>query len=112
MLQQAQAREITRARPNFQILARHRFEIVIEHVGLRRDHDLKRTRLAQEIRRKNFNRRARRLRADRADGAREVFCAAVGEIVAIDRRDDDVLKPQLRDRIADLRRFVAVERAR
>ena len=38
--------------------------------------------------------------------------AAVGEIVAIDRGDDDMGEAELRDRLADVRRLVRIERAR
>ena len=40
-------------------------------------------------------------RADGADGRGEVRCAAVVEIVAIDRGDDHMRKPELRRRLAD-----------
>ena len=49
--------------------------------------------------------------ADGADGGGEMLRAAVGEIVAVDRGDDDVGKPELRRRFADMRGLVRVERA-
>ena len=50
--------------------------------------------------------------ADRADGVGEMLRAAVGEIVAIDRRDNDVRKAELGGCLADTRRFIRIERTR
>ena len=49
LLQQPDRGEVARAGPHGEILRRHGFEIVIEHVGLGRDHGLDRAVLAQEI---------------------------------------------------------------
>ena len=54
-LQQPQRMEIARARPHREIKRRHGFEIVVEHVGPGRDHDLQRAVLAQEIGRQHFD---------------------------------------------------------
>ena len=72
---------------------------------------LERAVLAQEIGRQDFDGRLRAALADGADGLGEMPRAAVGEIVAVDRGDDDVLEAQLGDRLADVRRLVRVERA-
>ena len=58
-LEQPQRSEIARARAHGQILRRHGFEIVVEHVRLRRDDRLERPLLAQEIRRQDLDRRLR-----------------------------------------------------
>ena len=56
LLQQADRMEIARARPHGQIARRHGFEIVVEHVGLGRDHLFERAVLAQKIGRQHFDR--------------------------------------------------------
>ena len=87
--------EIARARPHGQIARRHRFEIVVEDVGLRRDDRLDRAVLAQEIGREHLDRRGRAARADRADGCAKCCAPPSAKIVAVDRGDDDVGKPEL-----------------
>ena len=97
--------EIARAGPHGEIVRRHGFEIVVEHVGPRRDHFFERAVLAQEIRRQHFDRRRRAARADGADGLREMLGAAVIEIVAIDRGDDDMRQAELGRRFRDMLRL-------
>ena len=111
-LQQPDRMEIARAGPNGQIVRRHGFEIVVEHVGLCRDDDLQRAVLAQEVGRQDFDRRCRRRRADGANNLRKMLGAAVVEIVAVDRGDDDMGQAHLLHRIGDARRLVVVERGR
>ena len=53
----------------------------------------------------------RRVLADGADGVGEMLRAAVGEIVAVDRGDDDVREAELGGRFADVRGFARIERA-
>jgi len=90
LLQQAQRMEVARARPHREIERRHRFEIVVEHVGFRRDDDLDRAVLAQEIGREDFDRRVGSVPANGGDGVGEMLRAAVGEIVTVDRGNDNV----------------------
>ena len=89
-LQQPQRMEIARARPHREIERGHGFQIVVEHVGLGRDHDLQRAVLAQEVGRQHLDGGLRATLADGADGVGEMLGAAVGEIVAVNRGDDDV----------------------
>ena len=110
-LQQPDRMEIARARPHAEITRRHGFQIVVEHVGLRRDHDLERAFLAQEVRRQDLDRGGRAARADRADGLGKMLGAAVGEIVAIDRGDHDMGEPELEGRFRDVLRLARIERA-
>ncbi len=49
--------------------------------------------------------------ADRQDRLDEMLRAAVVEIVAVDRGDDDMLEAELGDRIGDVLRLVRIERA-
>ncbi len=109
-LQQPHRMEVTRARTHGEIARGPRFQIVIEHIGLRRHHDFKRTVLAQEIRRQDLDGRARAARADGADGLREMLGAAVGEIVTIHRSDDDMGEPKLECGLRDMFRFQRIER--
>ena len=46
------------------------------------------------------------------DHAREMLGAAIREVVAIDRRDDDVIEAHLPDGFGDARRLVGIERHR
>ena len=110
-LQQPDRVEIARARPHREIERRHGFEIVVEDVGPRRDHHFERAVLAQEIRRQDFDRGRRAARADGADDLREMLGAAVGEIVAIDRGDDDMGEAELAGRLRDMLRLGGIERA-
>ena len=89
-----------------------RFEIVVEHVGLRRDDDFERAGLAQKIRRQHLDGRRRADAPDRFDHLREMARAAVGKIVAIDRGDDDMREAELGDGVGDARGLVRIERAR
>ncbi len=57
-LQQADRVEIAGAGPHRQIFRGHRLQIVVEHVGPGRDHDLQRAVLAQEIGRQHLDGRA------------------------------------------------------
>ena len=104
--------EVARAGPHRQIVRRHGFEVVVEHVGPRRDHFFHRAGLAQKIRRQHFDRRLRAARADGADHRGEMRGPAVVEIVAIDRGDDDVGEAKLGGRLGDMRRLGAIKRAR
>ncbi len=111
-LQQADRMEIARARPHGEIVRRHRFEIVVEDVGPRRDDRFERAVLAQEVRRQHLDRRSRAACADSADGVGEMLRAAIVEIVAIDRGDDDVGKPELGGGVGDMLRLGGIERLR
>jgi hypothetical protein len=53
-----------------------------------------------------------RARADRADHLGEMPGAAIGKIVTIDRSHHDMYEPELRNRIGNALRLLAVERAR
>ena len=110
-LQQPDRMEIARARTHAEIARRHGLQIVVEDVGLGRDHDFERAVLAQEIGRQDLDRGGRASRADGADGLREMLGAAVGEIVAIDRGDHDMGEPELEGRFRDMLRLRCIERA-
>ena len=92
-IKQTQRMKIARPRANARIQARHGFGVVIEDVRPGLYHGFKRAGLAHEIGRKYFDRRAGVRFANGANATREMLCAAVGQIVAINRRNDDMLKP-------------------
>ena len=50
LLQEPERGEVARAGPHRQVVRRHGLEVVVEDVGLRRDHGLDRAVLAQEVR--------------------------------------------------------------
>ena len=95
LLQQPQRGEVARARADLEIEPRHRLEVVVVDVGPRLHHGLDRALLAQEVGGEHLDGGRRRARPDGADGLREMLGAAVGEIVAVDRGDDDVLQASL-----------------
>ena len=67
-------------------------DVVVEDVGPLGDHDGEGLLLdAEEVGRQDLDRRAGHLVPERADRRRVVAGAAVGDVVAVDRRDDHVL---------------------
>ena len=65
---------------------------------------------AEEVGRQHLDRRGRQLRAERADRRRVVPGAAVGDVVAVDRGDDDVLELHLGRRLREPQRLERVDR--
>ena len=105
--------EIARTGAHFEIEARHRFKIVVEHIRPRLDHLFQGAgRAFQEIGRQNFNRGARCAVTDGADGLGEVFGPAIVQIVAVHRGDDHMFQTQLADRMGHLARLKRVQRLR
>ncbi len=95
-----------------QVVRRHGFQIVVEHIRLGGDNALQGARLAQEVRRQDFDRCCRRGGADRPDHLLEMLSTAVFQIVAVDRGDDDVGKAHLLHGLGDVLRLCHVERVR
>ncbi|ABA51028.1 hypothetical protein BURPS1710b_0627 [Burkholderia pseudomallei 1710b] len=111
ILQELQRMRIVRAGARLLVQARHRFEIVVHHVGRRRVQDRERTvEAATEVRRQDLDARRGRLLAHFADALDEVAGAAVAQIVAVDARDHHVLELERRDRAREVLRLVCVER--
>ena len=94
--------KIARARPDCQIERRDGFQIVIEYVGLSLDNNFQRAVLAQKIRREHLNCRLWAACTDSADGVGKMLRPTVGEVIAIDRRDDDVSEAELGSRLGDM----------
>ncbi len=111
-LQQPQRMEVARTGADPEIERGHRLEVVVVDVGRGLDDRLQRAVLAQEVRGQHLDGGLRRQRADGADGGREMRAAAVGKIVAVDRRDDDVIEPQLGHRLRHVLGLRRIERAR
>ena len=93
------------------VQASHRLDVVVEHLRPLGEHDPERLLLdAEEVRRQHLDRGVRQLRLQRADGRREVTRALVGQVVAVDRRDDDVPELHLRGRVREAERLERIGR--
>src|SRR5205085_552824 len=77
------------------------FEVVVEHVGPRRDHLLDCAALAQKIGCEHFDGGRGAASSERADHCGEMRGPTVIEVVAVDRGHDDVLEPKCRGRCGD-----------
>ncbi len=82
-LEQAQRVEVARTRTNGQVERWHGLEIVVEHIRACRDNLFEGAFLLEEVRRQHLDRGAGRGGADGPDGAGEVPCAAVVQVIAI-----------------------------
>ena len=112
VLQEPQRVEIARTRPDGEIERGHGFEIVVEHVGLRRDHGFERgVAFFEEVRGQYLNGSGGRGGADGADRGGEMRGASVGEVVAVHRRHDNMLKPERGDRFGHMLRLRLIQRA-
>ncbi len=112
-LQQPQRGIVARARTDCRVKARNGLQIVIIDVGPRRDDHLDRPlMLVAEVRRQDFDRRAGRGAAQRLDHLHELRRAAIGQIVAVDRGDDDMFQPHFGGGIGQILRLVDVNLAR
>ena len=86
-------------------------DVVVEDLGPRGEHRLERLLLdAEEVGRQNLDRCLGELRLERADRRRVVSRAAVGDVVSVDRGDDDVLELHLRGRLGEPQRLERVRR--
>ena len=109
--QQIQAEGVVAAGARFLVQARHRFEVVVHHVGRRGFQNLQRAVVAAaEVGRQDLDLRLRRTRARLADAIDKVLAAAVAQIVAVDAGDDHVLQLELRDGARQIDRLVHIQR--
>jgi hypothetical protein len=81
---------------------------VVEDIRFRRHHDLERAVLAQEVRGQDLDGGGWAARADGADGLRKMSGAAIGEVVAVDRGNDDMGEPELEGGFRDAFRLQGV----
>jgi len=89
----------------------HRLDVVVEHVGPSGEHRLQRLFLdVQEVRRQHLDRRLRELCFERSDRGRVMSGAAVGDVIPVDRRDDDMLELHLRRDVREPQRLERVRR--
>jgi hypothetical protein len=104
-LQEPDRVEVARAGPHRQIFRRHGLEIVVEDVGPRRDDDFRARRACAGNPASGSRSWCRRAPcADRLDHLDEMLRAAIVEIVAVDRGDDDVVEPILATAPGDVAR--------
>src|SRR5262245_25116901 len=89
----------------------HGLDVVVEDVGPLREDGAKRVLLdVEEVGSQDLDRRPRHLVLQRADRRRVVAGAAVGDVVAVDGGDDDVLEVHLRGRRREPQRLERVRR--
>ena len=89
----------------------HGLDVVVEDLGSRCEHCVERLLLhVEEVRRQHLDARVGQLGLDRPDRRREVAGAPVGDVVAVDGGDDDVLELHLRRSLADAKRLECVRR--
>ncbi len=92
---------------------RHGFEIMVEHVRLGRDHRFERAvALLEEIGRQHLDGSGGCRGPDRANRGRDMRGAAVGQVVAIHRGHDHMLKPERGNGVRHMLRLGLVERPR
>src|SRR6188508_433600 len=96
------------AAANRPLKAGDRLDVVVEDVGLRLDHGADVDRAAIEVADEDLDAGSRVLEADLANGFGDHPGAAIGEVVARDHRDDDVLQVHELGRLGDASRLVEV----
>ncbi len=80
----------------------HGLDVVVEDLGPRGEDGAQCLLLdAEEVGRQHLHARLRQLRLDRSDRGSEVACAAVGDVVAVNGGDDNVLELHLGGGLAD-----------
>ena len=105
--------EIARAGPDGEVQRRHGFEIVVEHVRLGRDHQFERAiAFLEEIGRQHLDGGGGSRGPDRADRSCYVGSAPVGQVVAVHRGYDHMLKPKRGNSLRHMRGLRLVQRAR
>ena len=102
---------VNRVSPHAVIEPRHRFDIVVEDVRLRFDHPVDRRHVAQEIGCENLDGRPGPL-PDTLHTLIEMIGPAVRQIIARDRRDDDMRQAEPRGRFGHASRFVGLRALR
>ncbi len=98
--QHCERAEVVRGRPCGALEARHGLEVVVQHVGARREDHVERVGVALAVGDQHLDRGRGHARPHRRDRRREPRRAAVGNVVARDARDHRVLEPEGGDRVA------------
>jgi hypothetical protein len=83
---------------------------VIENVWLRIQHGFDIAGVTGEVRNKDFDGTARRRVPDSVDGGRECRGSTIRKVVSVDRRHDDMIKREVRDRGANATGLSGVNR--
>src|SRR5512146_1431603 len=96
------------ARPAPLVQARHRFGVVIVDVGPGLEHGANRVFVALKVGNEHLDRAVGQALLDLPDGLGKDVRAKVGQIVAVDRGDDDVPEPHFHDRGRDAGRLLDV----
>ena len=93
------------------VQAAHGLDVVVEDLGPRCEHGRERLLLGpEEVRREDLDLRRGQFPLQRADRRGVVAGAAVGEVVAVDGRDDDVGEPHLRGGLGEPERLERIGR--
>src|SRR3954468_4718218 len=106
--QHAQGALPARAAARDRVEPRDRLDVVVEDVGALGDHLRERHLLAAEVGGQHLDLAVRGLEADGADDADEGGRAVVGQVVAVDARDDRVAQAHLGDRARHAQRLERV----
>ena len=106
--QQVEAALILGPAAHLLVQPRHRLHVVVEDFRRRFQHAVDRRQIAEEVGRQHFDDGPGSL-AHGQDAAAEVVGAAVGQVVARHRGDDDVPQAQPMGRLGDAGRFVVFE---
>ena len=110
-IQQLERSAIASAGPRHPIQARNRLDVVIEDVRTGVEHGAQRRLDALEVGNQHLDAAVGHARPRPPDRVGEDRRAAVGQVVAIDRRDDGVLQAHALDGFGDARRLRGVELA-
>ncbi len=104
---------IARAGPDGGIQARHSFQIMVVYIrpGLH-DHLHRPVHLVAEIGGEDFDGGGRRLPAQLLDHLHELAGAAIGQVIPVNRGDDDMFQPKFCRRFRDMARLGGVHRVR
>src|SRR5204863_5538510 len=94
--------------PRHLVEARDRLRVVVQDPGPRLEHRGERRGAPLEVGDQRLDAATRRVPMHGAESLRPVPGAAVGEVVAVDRRDHHVLEAELADRAADTLGLLAV----
>src|ERR1700704_883885 len=103
--------EVPRAWAYRQIERWHSFQIVVEDVRLGVNDDFQCAVLAQKVGRQDLDGRLGTTLADRPNGVGKMAGSTIGQIVAINRRNNDVRKAELSGRISDMSGLTRIQRS-
>ena len=101
---------VARSRPNGAVQPRHGFGVVIEHVGLRIEHDSQRLFQTLKIGDEDFDATIRRQFANLADGFGKNTGTADIVIVAVHARHDGVFQSESGDSLGDALGLIPIDR--